>query len=325
MTARRPIRLAFQALVLALASAGAGAQTWPEKPVRVIVPVGPGGGFDLLARTVAPALSERLGQPVLVENRPGAGSLVGTELVAKSPADGYTMLIGGVTNMAINGGIYKSLPYDPVADFRPVMISVSNALCLVARKDLPQSTLQEAIAFARQNPDKLSYASAGVGTAQHITGALLAVLGRAPMVHIPYKGAGAAQQDVMGGRVDMMFNTCGIMKPLMDSGALKPLATSGKQRMSILPNLPTVMETGVANFDFDSWIGFFVAAKTPTPIVERLRREIVAIVTAPDYVARVEKDGGRVWRLSLPETEAFVKAEAERWKQLIPQAGIPAE
>lgn len=317
--------LVIAAAVSALASLPAVAQTFPEKAIRVIVPVGPGGGFDLLARTVAPSLSERLGQQVLVENRPGAGSLLGTELVAKAQHDGYTLLIGGVPNLAINAGIYKSLPYDPVADFRPVMIAFSNALCLVGRKDLPQSTLQEVIAFAKANPYKYSYASPGVGTSQHIAGAVLGRLSGAAMTHVPYKGAGDAQRDVLGGRVDMMFNTCSIVKPLIDSGQLKPLATSGRERTPGLPNVPTLIETGVANFDFDSWIGFFVGSHTPQAVVDRLRREIVAIVTAPDYVARVERDGGRVWRLGLPETEAFVRAEAARWKQLISQVGITAE
>jgi tripartite-type tricarboxylate transporter receptor subunit TctC len=308
-----------------LMTAPAIAQGYPERPIRVIVPVGPGGGFDMLGRTVAPGLAERLGQPVVVENRPGAGSLVGTEAVAKAPHDGYTLLVGGVSNLAINAGLYKSLPYDPVADFRALSVSISNSLCLAGRKDLPQSTFKELMDFARANPDKVNYGSAGVGTAQHLVGALLARAASASLVHIPFKGAGPAQQELLGGRLDMLWNTCSALKPAIDAGQVKGLATSGRERTPGLAALPTIIESGVARFEFDSWVGFFAGIRTPQPIVERLRREITAVITAPEYVARMERDGGRVWRLTGPETDAFVRAEAERWKAQVTQAGITAE
>ena len=302
----------------------ANAQTYPARPIRVIVPVGPGGGFDLLARVVAPRLSDQLGQPVVVENRPGAGSLVGTEAVAKAPHDGYTLLIGGVTNMAANAGLYKSLPYDPL-DFKPISLTVNYPFCLLARKDLPQSSLKEVIAFAKSNPGKMTYASAGVGTAQHVVGALLAHLTGTEMLHIPYKGAAAAHTDMVAGRVDLFFNNCGVVKSFVEGGQMKLLAVSGRQRTPAYPSIPTVVETGVADLQFDSWIGFFVGAKTPQPIIDRLRQEVAKALATPEISERLQRDGGELLRMSPAESEAFLQAEVKKWRELIPKAGVQAQ
>ncbi len=302
----------------------ASAQNYPARPVRIIVPVGPGGGFDLLARVVAPRLSEQLGQPVVVENRPGAGSLVGTEAVAKAPHDGYTLLIGGVTNMAANAGLYKALPYDPL-DFKPISLTVNYPFCLLARRDLPQASLKEVIAYAKANPGKMTYASAGVGTAQHVVGALLAHLTGTEMLHIPYKGASAAHTDMVAGRVDLFFNNCGVVKPFVEGGQMKLLAVSGRQRTPAYPNIPTVVETGVADLQFDSWIGFFIGAKTPQPIVDRLRQEVAKAVATPEIAERLQRDGGELLRMSPAESEAFLQAEVKKWRELIPKAGVQAQ
>jgi tripartite-type tricarboxylate transporter receptor subunit TctC len=296
------------------------AQTYPDRPLKVIVPVGPGGGFDFLARLVAPRLSEQLGQPVVVENRPGAGSLIGTEAVAKAPHDGYTLLIGGVTNIAANVGLYKSLPYDPL-DFKPVSLSVNYPLCLLARKDLPQSGVKEVADFARSNPDKVTYGSAGVGSAQHVVGALLAHLTNTRMVHVPYKGAGAAQADLLAGRVDLFFNNCGVVKQYVTSGQMKLLAVSGRERTPAYPNVPTLIESGV-DLQFDSWLGFFVGARSPQPVIDRLRTELAKAIASPDIAERLQRDGGQLMRLSPAESEAFVRAEIGKWRKLIPEAGI---
>ena len=302
----------------------ASAQNYPARPVRIIVPVGPGGGFDLLARVVSPRLSEQLGQPVVVENRPGAGSLVGTEAVAKAPHDGYTLLIGGVTNMAANAGLYKALPYDPL-DFKPISLTVNYPFCLLARKDLPQGSLKEVIAHAKANPGKMTYASAGVGTAQHVVGALLAHLTGTEMLHIPYKGASAAHTDMVAGRVDLFFNNCGVVKPFVEGGQMKLLAVSGRQRTPAYPNIPTVVETGVADLQFDSWIGFFIGARTPQPIVDRLRQEVAKAVATPEISERLQRDGGELLRMSPAESEAFLQAEVKKWRELIPKAGVQAQ
>ena len=311
--------------LLPLVPLSGAAQGYPSRPVRVIVPVGPGGGFDFLGRIVSAKLGERLGQAVLVENRPGAGSLVGTEVAAKAPHDGYTLLVGGLTNIAANAGLYKTLPYDPIADFKLLSLSVSYSLCLVARKDLPQSTLKEVIDYARANPGKITYASAGVASAQHIGSALLAYFTGTNMLHIPYKGAGAAQADLLAGRVDLLFNNCGAAKQFIDKGDVKALAVSGRERTAAHPNVPTVTETGVAQLVIESWIGFFIGSRTPQPIVDRLRLDIAAVLDSPEIAGRIDSDGGRLLRLSPAESEAYVLAEINRWKTLIPKAGVSAE
>jgi len=313
------------AVLLAVVASSAGAQTYPDRAVRIIIPVGPGGGFDFLARIVAPKLSERLGQPVVAENRPGAGSLIGTEAVAKAPHDGYTLLVGGASNMAANSGIYKNLSYDPVADFKPVSISMSLAVCLLARKDLPQASLKELIDFARANPGKVTYASAGAGSLQHIAGALLAHLNGAQMLHIPYKGASAAQTDQLAGRVDLLFGVCSVKKQFVDSGQLKVLAVASASRAAEFANVPTVAETGVAPLEIDSWFGFFVGARTPQPIVDRLRSELTAIIASPEVAERLTRDGGRLLRMSPRESEAFVQAEVTKYRTLLPKAGVTAD
>lgn len=314
--------LAFGALV-ALPWA-AIAQSYPERAIRIIVPVGTGGGFDLLARVVAPRLSQQLGQPVVVENRPGAGSLIGTEMVAKAPHDGYTMLIGGVTNMAANAGLYKALPYDPL-DFKPISLTVNYPFCLLARKDLPHTALKGVIDYARSNPGKLTYASAGVGTAQHVVGALLGHLTGTTMLHIPYKGAAAAHTDMLAGRVDLFFNNCGVVKTFVESGQMRLLAVSGRQRTPAYPNVPTVIETGVADLQFDSWIGFFIGARTPQPMIDRLREEVAKAIATPEISERLQRDGGELLRMSPAESEAFLEAEVKKWRKLIPAAGVQAQ
>jgi tripartite-type tricarboxylate transporter receptor subunit TctC len=290
-----------------------GAQTYPDRALRIIIPVGPGGGFDYLGRVVAPKLSERLGQPVVVENRPGAGNLVGTEAVAKAPHDGYMLLVGGVTNITAYGG---------GVDFKPVSIPVIYPFCLLARKDLPQSSLKEVVESARANPNKLTYASTGMATLQHVSGAMLAYLNGVTLLHVPYKGAAAAQQDLLAGRVDLFFNNCGVIKQFVDSGQLKLLALSGRERSSAFPDVPTIGETGVAPHEIESWLGFFVGARTPQAIVERLRADLAMAVASPDVADRLARDGGRLLRMSPAESETFVQTEVAKWRRMLLNAGV---
>ena len=329
-------RYAMRAAACLLGSAAAlSAQTalaqvpqpagYPSRAIRIIVPIGQGGGFDFLGRTVAQKLSERSGQSVFVENRPGAGSLVGTEAAAKAAPDGYTLLVGGLTNMAANVGLYKSLPYDPLADFRPLAMAVSYSFCLVARKDLPQANLKELIDHARANPGKVTYASAGTGTGQHVAAAVLAHLTQTNLSHVPYKGAPPAYQDMLAGRIDLFFDNCGVAKGFVDNGQVRLLAVSGGERSAAMPGTPTVSETGVAKMEMESWIGFYIQSRAPQPITEWLRAEMAAVLNSPDVVQRLERGGGRMMRLSIPETEAFMRAEVAKWRVLIPQAGVNAE
>lgn len=301
------------------------AQDYPYRPIRIIAPNPPGGGFDLIARVTAQKLGEQLGQQVVVENRAGAGTLVGTELAAKSTPDGYTLLVGGLSNIAANVGLYKKLPYDPLADFVPVGMVASYSYALVSRRDLPAQNLKELIDFARANPGKLTYASGGVGTGQHIAGAVLAQLTGVKMVHVPYRGAQAAHLDLQSGRVDLFFDNAGTAKPFVDDGRAKPYAVSSAQRFPGLPNVPTVNETGIAKMDMEAWFGIFARSGTPPAVLKRLQAEMQKAVQAPDVAKRFEGGGGRVLRMSAAETDAFVKAEIKKWSTLIRAAGISAD
>ena len=318
-------RILAAAVLFAVTGAGAQAQTFPEKPLRIIVPQPPGGGFDLSARVMADRLPRFLGQPVIVENKPGAGTLVGTEFAARSAADGYSLLLGGTSNMAFNLGLYPKLSYDPVKDFIPVGLIVTWPYMLVARKDLPQTSLAELIDFARKNPEKITYASGGRGTGQHIAVAVLAHLAGVKMTHVPYSGAQAAYQDVLGGRVDLFFDNASTALPQVRGGAVRALAVSTAKRYAVMPELPSVMETGVAPLDIETWFGLFAPAGTPAPVDARLRDAIEKARALPDVVELFGKTGGAVNALSVAQTEAFVKGEAERWGKLVREAGITAE
>ena len=313
-------------LFLSLAAAlPASAQDFPNKPVRIIVPQPPGGGFDSVGRQMADKLGPLLGQAVLVENRPGAGTLVGTEAAAKAPADGYTLLVGALSNLALNPGLYTKLPYDPLKDFTPIGLVVSYSYTLVARKDLPQNTLKDLIEYARANPGKVTYASGGNGSGQHIAPAVMAHLAGVKMEHVPYKGAQAAYQDVIAGRVDVFFDVTPTARAQVDGGTVKALAVSSRERQPVHPNVPSVMETGVAALDMETWFGLFAPSATPPAVVARLRTEVAKVSAMPDVIDRFQKGGGRALRLSMPETEALVRRDVERWTKVIREAGIKGD
>jgi tripartite-type tricarboxylate transporter receptor subunit TctC len=304
----------------AAAASAALAQSYPNRPIRVIVPQPPGGGFDLVARTLAEPLSRVMGNPVVVENRPGAGMLVGTEAVAKAEPDGYTLLLGAKPNLAFNAGLYAKLPYDP-KDFVPVGLATFNPYTLVARNDLPFRSLKELVEFARANPGKLNIASAGNGTGQHIIAAVTFHLAGVQITHVPYKGAGPAYQDLIPGRVDLFFDNSATAQPHIEGGRVKPIVVSSSERLSSLPNVPTVREAGL-DFDNETWIGYFARRGTPEPILARLRADFAKVVAMPEIAATLEKRGYRVIRLSARESEELVARDLERWTQLIRAAGI---
>lgn len=319
----RMTRTVFLFSALVLLSGVVCAQGYPSRPIRVIVPQPPGGGFDLVARVLAEPLAKLLGQPVLVENRPGAGMLVGTESAAKAEADGYTILLGAKPNLAFNAGLYERLPYDPRADFVPVGLATINLYTLVARKDLPFNSLKEVLEHARANPGKLTYASAGNGTGQHISAAVTFHRAGVRLTHVPYKGAGPAYQDLIPGRVDLFFDNSATAQPHIDAGRVKAIAVSGTERMAALPNVPTVRESGV-DFDNETWIGYFVRAGTPAPVLARLRGEFDKVLAMPEIGSLLEKRGYRMVRLSPKQTEDLVATDIEKWTQLIRAAGIRA-
>ena len=290
----------------------------------MVVPQPPGGGFDLVGRVTADKLGLVLGQTVVVENRPGTGTLVGTDAVAKATADGYTLLVGALPNIVLNVGLYPKLPYDPIKDFTPVGMAVSFGYALVTRKDFEPKDFKSLVAFAKANPEKVTYASGGRGTGQHIAMAVAAHLSGTKMTHVPYRGAQAAYQDILGGRVDLFFDNVSTALPLIDDGRVNVLATSGAKRHPRLLNLPTLYEAGL-DYEIESWFGIFAPAATPAPVLEKLRSAMAQVVVRPDFASVFEKTGGIPMKLTTAEADALVKREMGRWTKLLKDAAVTAE
>ena len=320
-------RLALFAALTATAFIPAHAQSgpYPNRVVKVIVPQPPGGGFDFVGRLLADRMGKQTSQSFIVENKPGSGTLVGTDFVAKSAPDGYTLLVGSVSNIALNPGLYRSLPYDSLKDFEPVGLAVGYSYTLMARKDLPLASLKDVVAFARANPGKLTYASAGNGSGQHVLPAALWHLAGVQITHVPYRGAQAAYQDLLGGRVDLFFDLSPTARVQVDAGNVKAIAVSGGQRNPMHPEVPTVQETGVAALELESWFGLFAPAKTPPDVLARLRSDLGKVIAAPDVMEAFRKAGGKPMALNAAETRSLVQRDVERWTKLIRDADIKAE
>ena len=312
-------------LALALALPLAHAQAYPNKAVRIIVPQPPGGGFDNVGRLLADRMGKLMGQPFVVENRPGSGTLVGTDLAAKAPADGYTLLVGSVSNLALNPGLYPNLPYDSLRDFEPIGLLVSYSYTLMARKDLPLKSLQDVIDYAKANPGKLNYASAGNGSGQHVLAAALWYLAKVDVAHVPYRGAQPAYQDLLGGRVDLFFDLSPTARVQVDAGNVRALAVSGAARNSMHPQVPTVLETGVAPLELESWFGLFAPAKAPPEVLQKLRVEFSRLAAAPDVQEALLKGGGKPLALVGDDARAVVKRDVEHWSPLVKTMNIRPE
>lgn len=320
-------RRAFRCCIAALlaGSVMVQAQDFPARPIRLVVPLGPGGGTDILGRNVAQKLGELLRQPAIVENRAGAGSLIGTEYVARAPADGYTLLVGGIFNMVMNGALIKNLSYDPLRDFVPLGYTSAYPFLLLVRADLPASNLAELVKYAKERPGKLTYGSAGMGTLQHVWGTILFKSLGLDMVHVPYKGAAPAHQDMMAGRLDAIFDNLSAAKQHVQSGRLKGLAVSSSSRAAQLPGVPTVNESGLTNFEGESWFGLFAPGGTPAPVVEALRKALATVIGDPEFAARIERDGGRVLAIAPSQQQQFLQEQIERWTRLVRLYGVTAE
>ncbi len=301
------------------------AQAFPDRTLKMVVPQPPGGGFDLVGRVTADKLGQVLGQSVIVENRPGTGTLIGTDAVAKAAPDGYTMLVGGLPNIVLNVGLYPKLPYDPIKDFAVVGLAVSYGYALATRKDLPHADFKSLVAFAKGNPDKVTYASGGRGTGQHIAMAVAAHLAGTKMTHVPYRGAQAAYQDILGGRVDLFFDNVSTALPLIDDGRVNVLAVSTPKRHPRLPDVPTLIEAGLGDFEMETRFGVFVPAATPGPVLEKLRAAMAQVVQRSDFAAVFEKTGGMPMKLTAAQSEALVKREMTRWTKLLKDASVSAE
>lgn len=317
-------RRAWLSAALLWAGAARAQAEFPNRPLKIIVPQPPGGGFDFVGRTLAEYLGRGLGQGVVVENRPGSGTLVGTDAAAKAAPDGYTLLVGSVSNMVLNSGLYPSLPYDPQRDFEPVGMAVAYSYTLMARKELPVGSLAELLRMAKAQPRAFSYASAGNGSGQHVLAAALWQQAGVELLHVPYRGAQAAYQDLIGGRVDLFFDLAPTARVQIGAGSVKPLATSGAQRNPMHPDLPTLREASV-DLELESWFGLFAPARTPAPALARLRAELQRVAGSAEVKEVFAKAGGRPLPLNADDTRAMLARDVERWTRRVHALGIKAD
>lgn len=300
------------ALILSLTSAHA----FPDKPIKLVVPFAPGGGTDLIARTLAVEMAKDLGQPVLVDNKPGAGTIIGTDLVAKSPPDGYTLVVSSIAH-SVNPSLMEKLPYSTEKDFAPVAMIVRSPNVLVVRADSPFKTLRDIIAAAKASPDKLTYASPGNGTSSHLAGALFADMAKVEIKHVAYKGSGPALTDLLGGQTDMIFATSGSVGSFIDSGRLRALAITSVTRSSAYPNLPTVAEAGVPGYATEGWYGFYAPAGTPAAVIDKLNAATRKAASSESFKSKVVSEGMVVQTGTPAEFDAYVRAEIARWSKLV--------
>jgi tripartite-type tricarboxylate transporter receptor subunit TctC len=305
----------------ACASNVAPAQSWPSKPVKIISPYSPGGLGDLLPRAVASGLTALLGQQVVVENRPGASQIIGMQAAARAPADGYTLVFGSVTSLAINASAHKNLPYDPVKDFAPVSLCVTTPLYLVLHPAVPAKSVKELVAIARAQPGKLTFASGGNGSSNHLAGELFKSLARVDVLHVPYKGAGPAMVDVMAGHVDLMFGAAGLAEA--KAGKVKLLAVTSEKRSPAAPNVPTVAESGVPGYEATIWFGMLAPAGTPAAIVTRLSQDINKVLSQQRL-----REQFSTLELTPTTPEGFaslIRREIPKWRKVIQSAKISME
>ena len=313
------------ALMLTGAAGGACAQAdnWPQKPIRLIASQSPGGGIDTVARSVATKLSDALGQIVLVDNRAGANGSLAGELTAKSPPDGYTIMLGAVGNLAVNGFFTKNMTYDPLRDFAPVTTAVTSGNVLVVHPSVPAKSLKEFLALARARPGQLAYGSSGVGGSGHLAVGLLQSMTKIQLLHVPYKGNGPAIVNLMSGEVQLAFASPASLMAYTNAGRLRALAVGTASRSKQFPQIPTVAEAGVPGYESKSWYGFVVAAKTPQPVVLRLNKEIAQVLSRPEVIEQILTQG-EAWTSSPEAFAAFIKSEHDKWGRVIKEQGITA-
>jgi tripartite-type tricarboxylate transporter receptor subunit TctC len=310
---------------LAAAALPARGQAFPARPLRILVPFAPGGSTDLLARLVAKPLGERLGQPVVVENRPGAGGNIAADAVAKAAPDGHTLVMGSIGTHATNGLIYASMPYDPLRDFAPVTLVGAATLVLVVHPSLPARTVTELVALLRAKPGEYSYASGGIAASQHLAGEMFKYATRTNMQHVPYKGSAGALQDLLSGRVPIMFADLPLVLQHIQGGGLRALGVADPEPSPTLPNVPAVAQAGVPNYSATAWYGLFAPARTPEPVLRKLQNEVSEIVKLPEVRKTMLEMGAKPSGLSGAELRRFQESEIARWRDVIREANIRME
>jgi tripartite-type tricarboxylate transporter receptor subunit TctC len=324
--ARRVFLVTALAVAAGLLPAASYAQGWPAKPLHLVVPYAPGGPVDLSARLLAAKLQEALGQPVVVENKPGAGGNIGADFVAKSAPDGYTLVMGAIATHAINPALYPKLGYDPVRDFRHVALLVQVPNVLVVNNDLSAHTVRELITLAKRNPGKLDFASGSTGSTGHLAGELFKQMTGTYMVHIPYKGSSPAVADLLAGRVQLMFDNLASALPNIKAGKLRALAVTTAKRSQSIPELPTLEESGLKGFDLTTWWGVMAPARTPDAVVDRLAGEIAKAMEIPDIKERFAAMGSEPPTVRSPrEFTSFVEKELKVYSQLVKRSGATVD
>lgn len=315
----------FPVLLLAFALEAGAQPAFPSKPMRMIVPYPPGGSADILARAIGQRAGEGLGQPFVIDNRPGAGTAIGAEALAKSAADGYTVMMGTVSSHAINPTLSRKLPFDPVKDFTPIALVASIPFAMIVHPSVPARSVKEFIAFAKAKPGQLNYSSAGYGTSNHLAGELLKSMAAIDIVHVPYKGSAPALNDLIAGQVSLMFDLVLTAAPHIKSGAVRALAVTGVQRSGVLPDLPTVAQSGLPGYEVSAWFGIFAPADLPQPIVRRLNGEFVKAMQHPDLKHRLASQGADPLTSTPEEFAAFQRTEIDKWAKVVKASGIKVE
>jgi len=319
-------RRTFLAASLVPAALPARAQAaWPSKPIKLVVPYAPGGSTDVVGRVIAEYLGQRLGQNIVVENRPGKGATIGSAQVAKAPPDGYTLLVSNISAFAIAPPLYGDLDYDPVRDFTHITLASFNPSVLVVNPEFPAKTLADYVAYARANPDKLAFATSGPGSSNHILGTLLALKANIKLVHVPYRGAGPAMQDTIAGNVPSMFDSLPSAAPHIKAGKVRAIAVSGAERNPSVPDVPTMKEQGFPDLVSYSWFGLSGPAKLPAPIVERLAREMQVVLKNPEVIKRWQEIGAESSTMTPEEYTKFVKTELENATAAVKASGAKPE
>jgi tripartite-type tricarboxylate transporter receptor subunit TctC len=319
-------RLSIVALSFLALTANAAAQSYPDRVIRIINPFPPGGSVDITARLLAQKLSENLGHQVIVENRTGAGGNAGADSVAKSEADGYTLLFTAPGPLVVNQTLYtKGLPFDPTKDFAPIAIFAFTPIVLMVNPGVPAKDVQELVAYAKSNPGKVHFGSAGMGSTPHLSGELFKSMTGTELTHVPYRGTGPAMNDLVGGHIQMFFDLLPGSLPQISGGKVRALANAGAKRPPALPDLPTVAEQGLPGFDSASWVALVAPAKTPAPILAKLREEVGKAIASPDMVTRIRELGSEPGTVSEKDVRAFLDAETTKWAEVIRVSGAKAD